>query len=116
MSTEQSTALRIELPFRPGNAAINIILQMITLVLGDHDKELAYEEGGRILIIEDTPANIQLLTEVMKNRSWNDNRFDTNRNSPSLQMGICIFKGAAQWSKFLNQLLDTITSTSVIPA
>lgn len=107
--------LRIELPDRPSNAVMNAFLCLLILVFGDSEKELEYEEGGRILIFEDSTENMNLLEQVVRNRSWNDPRFNANRSNPYFEMAISSFRGEENWSKWLNQALDETTSITIVP-
>jgi hypothetical protein len=107
--------LRIELPDRPSNAVMSAFLVLLTLVFGDPEKELEFEEGGRILTFEDSAENVNLLYQVVNDRSWNDARFSVNRSNAQFAIGISAFRGEENWSKWLNIALGQTTSITIVP-
>ena len=46
------SSLRIELPTRPRNATMGVLFNLITLIFGDPEKELRWEDGGLVLFFE----------------------------------------------------------------
>ena len=109
-----SKSLRIELQSRPGNKVMEAMFSLMTCVFGSAEKELAYEQGGCVLIIEDSPENINTFLTALVKRSWDSPQFEAGRRDPHFEMGMSAFGGQEKWSEFLNKVIgDMIVSVTV---
>jgi hypothetical protein len=108
--------VRIELSQRPENAVMSAMFSLLTCVFGSSEKELEWQQGAKTLLVEDFPETEPSFADVLRNRSWDDPRFETGRRDSNFEMGMTVFGGQEKWSEFLKKVFETmVVSITVEP-
>jgi len=99
--------LKIERSRRPGNAEMSAFLGLITLITGDSGREIEYEQGGSILVLEGDNAELSRLEEALKTGNYPP---ANTCDDPDFQMGLSSLGGSAKWQLALENFRASCTA------